>query len=1241
MGVASGSYSFTQVHNDTHSDTLSTDSRSISSAISLDFLYPSVKSSDVDYVTDEHVPNTDNDVVLNHTDIITSSHVSENNSNNEDIENENSMSIDDSRPIIDDDNDGSEQCRSIPISFLHWNVNGLESKLTDNDFIHYIHAFDVIVLVETFIDNIHTNVFANFELWMRPGIKLSRQGRASGGMVVLVRKRLLPLIKKISCNCNHLNHMYFLFDKSLLNCQNDVLFVPTYIHPEGSPFYTHFDLEDGISCSEDCLTDILLSLDDVELLICGDINARIGTLSPEIVDNDEIFQCHNEANIYFQTRQSQDEIVNSYGRKFLQMCSIFNLFIFNGTCNGDLNGCYTYISESGNSVNDYFVASSYLYEFIVASDCNFYVDERIDSDHLPVVLSFNIHSNELVNSNFVNENNTEMIEKFVWKEESEEQFTRSMNDEQARERIREAESYIDLNVNLAIGIFNDFVKEIAEFLKKNIRLGVRKDDEWFDRECLTERRNVRRMLRIFRKNRNEENRHNYCKARREYKNLLKRKKKSFNDAIFDKLLESVNNQQSFWQAMVKLRCKKFQPKHNISMQQWYDHFKRLLDQDVGNHDDTLHIDDSYEEDLDRPISREEIIIALKKLKPRKSAGPDGMIGEFFKYSGILTINFLVKLFNKLFDEGIYPDDWVESIILPLYKKGDINNTNNYRGISLSNICSKLYGSIINNRLQHWVEKHDITGEHQAGFKKNHSTVDHIFTLLAAVQKQFSNTRNRKLYVAFVDFEKAFDTISRNILWPVLTKNGIRGKLLRCVKSMYSDVKARVRNGAKLSNLIDCTKGVKQGDVCSPILFSLFINELAIEIIEGGRHGVNFGVIEIFILLFADDLVLLSETVVGLQTQLNNLYRAATRLELKVNLSKTNIIVFRKGGYLAERERWYYGRDRINVVNTYKYLGIYFSTGLSFTFACQDLSARAKKAVVAILNSMRKFQNNSINILFKLFDAQVQPIIQYGAEIWGIDKGKDIEHVHLFAMKRFLFVSGTTPNNIIYGELGRYPLNVNTIIISIRYWLKVIQMGQHRLPSKSYKILFDLDQRGKVTWATSIRKCLSSYGFLTVWQNQGVGCVTTFLRCLKQRIIDCRWQDWHDELQHSDRYALYRLFKTNHCIEKYLYIDVNKYVKNALIKFRCGVSNISVHCYRHRINVNHRCRLCNLDTEDEIHFVLVCPCLSDIRSDLIPMKYYRNPSQFKLVLLLSSQAENVIKNLATFLYLAMKRIETVS
>ena len=185
----------------------------------------------------------------------------------------------------------------------------------------------------------------------------------------------------------------------------------------------------------------------------------------------------------------------------------------------------------------------------------------------------------------------------------------------------------------------------------------------------------------------------------------------------------------------------------------------------------------------------------------------------------------------------------------------------------------------------------------------------------------------------------------------------------------------------LTDCINCTAGVKQGDVCCPLLFSFVcINELTLEIINSERHGAKFtnDLLEIRVLLLADDAVLMSETVIGLHTQLNSLHRAAVSLQLKVNMTKSYIIVLRKGGYLAARERW------TPVVNVYRYLVISFSTCLSFVFVCKDHVCRAKNALLCIMKKLVMLDSRSFALFVNLFDSQIQPTVLYGAELWGLD-----------------------------------------------------------------------------------------------------------------------------------------------------------------------------------------------------------------------------------------------------------------
>jgi hypothetical protein len=107
-----------------------------------------------------------------------------------------------------------------------------------------------------------------------------------------------------------------------------------------------------------------------------------------------------------------------------------------------------------------------------------------------------------------------------------------------------------------------------------------------------------------------------------------------------------------------------------------------------------------------------------------------------------------------------------------------------------NICSKIYSWALNARIKDWVDHQSIIGEEQAGFRAEHSTMDHVFTLYAMIQKQL--IRHRKFYVAYIDFKKDFDNVSRSKLWGVLKRNGIDKKMLRALRGMYEVVRAKVR-----------------------------------------------------------------------------------------------------------------------------------------------------------------------------------------------------------------------------------------------------------------------------------------------------------------------------------------------------------------------------------------------------------------------------------------------------------------
>ena len=161
------------------------------------------------------------------------------------------------------------------------------------------------------------------------------------------------------------------------------------------------------------------------------------------------------------------------------------------------------------------------------------------------------------------------------------------------------------------------------------------------------------------------------------------------------------------------------------------------------------------------------------------------------------------------------------------------------------------------------------------------------------------------------------------LWYKLIKLGIRGKILNIIMSMYQNVKSIVKFNNEKSKDFVCHTGVRQVEWLSPFLFSMFINDLEEELILKNIEGLDFDYFKLFLLMYADDIVLFSETADGLQNGLNCMNQYCQKWKGTVNIQKTKVMVFRKGGTLRRNTRFYYGEHEIEIVNKFAYLGIVF------------------------------------------------------------------------------------------------------------------------------------------------------------------------------------------------------------------------------------------------------------------------------------------------------------------------------
>ena len=682
----------------------------------------------------------------------------------------------------------------------------------------------------------------------------------------------------------------------------------------------------------------------------------------------------------------KDTVTNVFGRNLIDLCNILKLVPLNGNAEGDKEGNFTFVGDQGTSVVDYVLVSSDI--FVNDGFCFHVHTDRVESKHLPIHLSLPIAEKNL-STNKSKQVITNSFIQFKWDRERADEFVSKVTDETSVESFDYATSMIDICIETALDIFNKTIQRAAECMKRTVRLqsGQRHNKRWYDRECIEKKRLARKASRLYHKTDLPNDRTDYVRKRNDYSSTIREKNRTYKRDIKDTLLKKRNHGNKFWSTTKNIRGT-YKPPVDIDMSSWENHFRSIFKSDIEQRNSSKVTQNSDSNscvivpELDNEISEIEIKDALQKMKIGKAFGLDEICAEYLKSAENVVVPFLYRFYNKLYNVCYFPMEWSKSIIIPLFEKGEEKNPDNYRGISLLSIVSKVFTAILNKRLYSWAEKEEKISPEQAGFRRSYSTIDHIFSLISIVQSRFNSPRVGKVYACFVDYKKAFDYVDRDKVWDKFQKLNTSSKLLSMLKAIYSNVSACVRWNGKLSELFSCPLGLKQGCLLSPIIFSLLIGDVADFVRANGLHGFQMipGGSEIFSLLFADDIVLLSSTPHGLQRQINNLKIASTSLGLTVNLDKTKVMVFCKGGFLGRRERWTYGNHVLEVVNSYKYLGFLLTTKLSFNIACDEFVSKAKGKVLDIMKTMWCIGSLNTQLFFTFFDSQVKPMLLYASEV---------------------------------------------------------------------------------------------------------------------------------------------------------------------------------------------------------------------------------------------------------------------
>ena len=698
---------------------------------------------------------------------------------------------------------------------------------------------------------------------------------------------------------------------------------------------------------------------------------------------------------------------------------------------------------------------------------------------------------------------------------------------------------------------------------------------------------------------------------------------------------------------------------NISIQDFMSHFKELNQKckhsaEVNEEsDDPREIIHSLNDEINRPFTVDELMPLLRKLQNNKASGMDNIINEFLKYCPMKVTKLIVKLFNVVLDSGIIPTSWCIGIIVPLFKnKGSINDPDNYRGITLLSCLGKLFTSAIDSRLSAYLESTGTLGDEQAGFRSGFSTIDHVFVLHCLIDLYLS--QRKRLYCAFVDYKKAFDLVDRSSLWSKLISNNINGKIFNVVYNLYDKAKSCVRLNNDRSELFNCNIGVRQGDSLSPLLFAIYLNDF--ELFMSRRYeGLNYVAeqvrtylsnddievfLRLFVLLYADDTIIMAENPDELQKSLNALFDYCTLWHLKVNTTKTKVVVFSRGK-IRKRPAFTYAGDELDVVDDFIYLGVTLNYNGRFKKAISKQVSQAKRAMFSVLSNIRKLKL-PIDISCELFDSLVLPIALYGSEVWGFEDITQIEVFHRKFLRNILGVHKSVASCMIYGETGRYKLLSKVKMRMLNFWCSLITGKQTKLSCTLYRVVRSMHDDANnpycSKWLQSIKEILDSSGYGGFWENQEDINGVWLKRAVTLRLKDMDKQNWLSDVNENTQCLNYRIFKDSLEFESY-FLKCNSADSKVLCKFRCGSHRLPCVSGRYEgiPRENRLCTLCGLNlVGDEYHYLFQCKYFETERKTYLPDRFTKRPNTLKMYQLFNSKNVHVLGKLAKFVRGVMKK-----
>ena len=624
----------------------------------------------------------------------------------------------------------------------------------------------------------------------------------------------------------------------------------------------------------------------------------------------------------------------------------------------------------------------------------------------------------------------------------------------------------DKNVNELVDIFTNTVQSAAEHSIPQTSGGVRRCPvPWWNAQCTLANAERKRTLRRYQRTRLIADKVTYSRARAKAR-YIKRQARRLSWQQYVTSINSNTSSTKVWKRINKIRGK--YPARNaicilnagrIEMEQ-----QRVADL-MAEHYHAISSNDGYSPEFQNVKERkerlalnfvtneekeynEEITVAEYKaaLAQCKDTAPglDKICYQMLRHLNDSAVEFLLRLYNKIWTESVFPQSWSEALVLSFLKQDKPSTeTESYRPIALTNCSCKLLERIVNNRLQHLLERESLLPPEQHGFRKMRGTEDAHTLLQTAILNAFAV--KQQLVAVFFDLKKAYDTTWRYGILYALHSAGVRGRMAFFIRNFLSNRRFKALIGNCTSRFYEQEQGVPQGSVLSCSLFSLAINQVISVIPPSVKSS-----------LYVDDLVIYTTGTYipaierRLQHAINDVEQWTTQHGFTFAAGKTVAVQFHKRRGIPAEPNLKLRDNNIHFKASKKFLGLFYDQRLNWDVHVEYLRKKCFKT----MNIMKVLSNTHWGAdratMLKIYRSLIRSKLDYGCQFYQSAKEtvlKRLDPIHNMAIRLSTGAFRSSPVTSLCADSGEPPLAITRNQITMQYILRIKRMP-NSLPHKA-------------------------------------------------------------------------------------------------------------------------------------------------------------------------------------------------